>query len=231
MPLAALHRAKAVMTTVLLAAIITWFAAASANAQDDITCAEPTLSGVKANTTLSVVEVDHSYPHLTATTDYEIPLTWPGVAALLGHPGDEKYDAALRCFIAQWPSEQIAIVGEYRQQPPAVTVLEATPDANGRGGAAPARIVLHDEVIGDLANQAAPPLLGPWEVEMESGHLKFHLIPNGHAQYRPLAGTVNLVRSSVAGMIGGLISVGGGGWVDGRRGVVVQGVPVPGGGH
>jgi transposase-like protein len=34
----------------------------------------------------------------------------------------------------------------------------------------------------------------------------------------------------VAGMIGGLISVGEG-WVDGRRCAVVHGVPVPGGGH
>jgi hypothetical protein len=46
----------------------------------------------------------------------------------------------------------------------------------------------------------------------------------------PATGTVNLVRPSVAGMIGGLISVGRG-WVDGRRGAVVQGVPLPDGDH
>jgi hypothetical protein len=43
-------------------------------------------------------------------------------------------------------------------------------------------------------------------------------------------GVVNLVRSSVAGMIGRVISVGEG-WVDGRRCAVVQGVPLPGGDH
>jgi hypothetical protein len=44
------------------------------------------------------------------------------------------------------------------------------------------------------------------------------------------AGIVNLVLPSEAGMIGGLISVGRG-LGDGRRGAVVQGVPVPGGDH
>jgi hypothetical protein len=43
-------------------------------------------------------------------------------------------------------------------------------------------------------------------------------------------GVVNLVRSSVAGMIGGLISVGRG-WVDGRHCALVEGVPIPGGDH
>lgn len=180
------HRAKAVMAGVLLAGLVILFPATRADAQDEAICTHPTLSGVRvrADTRLVVHGADRTYPRLTATTDYEIPSAWPGVAALLRRSGDKNYHDALRCFIASWPLDQISQVGEYRQQPPAVVqIKEATPAASGKE-ATPALIVLRDEVTGDLNSRTAPPFLGPWKVEISSHNLELRLINKGTEDYK-----------------------------------------------
>jgi hypothetical protein len=163
------------MAGVLLAVLAILFPVTQAKAQDIVDCPTSTLSAVKVNTTLTVGVGDRTYPHLKSTTDYEIPLNWPGVAALQGKPGDSGYDAALRCFIVSWGEEKISQSGEYRQQLPVVQIKDAMPAAKGKE-ATPPQIILHDEVTGDLIRSTTPPLLGPWKVTLESGYARFKLI-------------------------------------------------------
>lgn len=163
------------MAGVLLAVLVILLPVAQAKAQDNGDCPNSTPSAVKVNTTLTVDVGDRTYPHLKSTTDYEIPPTWPGVAALQGKPGDKGYDAALQCFIVSWPQEKISQGGEYRQQSPVVQIKDAMPAVKGKE-ATPPRVILHDEVTGDLIRSTTPPLLGPWKVTLESGYARFKLI-------------------------------------------------------
>ena len=186
------RRAVAVMAGVVLTGLLILMPAARADAQDTVTCDALALSRVQAETTLVVDQRNRTYPHLTATTDYKIPSSWgPGVAALLGKPGDQNYQNALRCFLASWPVDKLPQFGEYRQQSPVLRINEAKPAANGQQ-ATPAQIVLHDKVTGDLTSDTAPPFLWPWKATLNSDYLQLQLItkndiPKGYEISAPTA--------------------------------------------
>ncbi|MGH3564769.1 MAG: DUF6185 family protein [Pseudonocardia sp.] len=186
------------MAGVLLAGLVILFPVTRAEAQDYGTCAFQGLYGVRADTTLIVDGDDRAYPRLTATTEYKIPLAGPGVtapgvaapgvAALLGRTGDKDYEAALWCFLARRPLDQLARAGEYRQRPPVVRIKEAAPATNGKE--ATLELVLLDEVTGDLTSSTAPPLLGPWAVTLDSDFLQLQLKPinkEDYEKWRPRA--------------------------------------------
>lgn len=166
------RRAIAIMAGVLLAGLLILMPATRANAQGSVNCTDPILSGVKADATLDVDGANRSYPHLTATTKYEIPPTWSGTKALLGSHGDKEYESALQCFLARWPFDKVLQLGEYRPSPP---VVQVTPAKNGKEGTPPL-VVLHDVVTGDLTSHTAPPFLGPWDVTLNSDNLQLQLI-------------------------------------------------------
>lgn len=161
-----------------------------AQAAPAVDCSSTSLHGVRAITRIEVRSSRQSYPTIVSTTEYRIPLAWPGLVALLNED-DPDHDSALRCFLVQRDPQALDLRGESRDQPPRVRVdphvqpelglnvsncLPTDPPKDPPPKTPAKFSALTDTVSGTITNGGRLPYLGPWAANLRGNDLELRIL-------------------------------------------------------